>query len=237
MRNLRSTEIWSMLSTYMSTLNATIMAATVNYSFQHYNDVIMSAMASQITGVSTVCSTAVLVVDEKAKLRVTGLCEGNPPVTCGFPHKGPVTRKMFPFDDIIMEAGHCLICTLSLIHRIAFVADIPSWIRHHGMHQSQLFHRDITLLQLFHSFRKFAGLPRTAILAQFWLRWFSKESMDFGKSYYVQPFYLTVFTISTWWQVPGTDYRCYLSCIGFGEKINSHWFNLNCISSRTRRQK
>ena len=28
-----------------------------------------------------------------SKLRVTGLCEGNPPVTSGFPHKGSVTRK------------------------------------------------------------------------------------------------------------------------------------------------
>ena len=37
-----------------------------------------------------------------SKFRVTGLCEENPPVTCGFPHKGPVPRKMFPFDDIIM---------------------------------------------------------------------------------------------------------------------------------------
>ena len=35
------------------------------------------------------------------KLRVTGLCEGNsPPVNP--PHKGPVTRKLFPFDDGIM---------------------------------------------------------------------------------------------------------------------------------------
>ena len=36
------------------------------------------------------------------KLRVTGLCEGNSPMTGEFPHKGPVTRKMFPFDDVIM---------------------------------------------------------------------------------------------------------------------------------------
>ena len=27
---------------------------------------------------------------------------GNPPVTGSSPHKGPVTRKMFPFDDVIM---------------------------------------------------------------------------------------------------------------------------------------
>ena len=35
-----------------------------------------------------------------SKLRLTGLCEGNSPVNS--PHKGPVTRKMFPFDDVIM---------------------------------------------------------------------------------------------------------------------------------------
>ena len=37
-----------------------------------------------------------------SELRVTGLCEGNSPVTGEFPHKGPVTRNMFPFDDVIM---------------------------------------------------------------------------------------------------------------------------------------
>ena len=37
-----------------------------------------------------------------SKLRVTGLCAGNSPGTGEFPHKWPVTRKMFPFDDVIM---------------------------------------------------------------------------------------------------------------------------------------
>ena len=36
------------------------------------------------------------------KLRVTGLCAGNSPGPVNSPHKGPVTRKMFPFDDVIM---------------------------------------------------------------------------------------------------------------------------------------
>ena len=39
---------------------------------------------------------------ETSKLRVTGLCAGNSPVTCEFSHKGPVTRKMFPFDCVII---------------------------------------------------------------------------------------------------------------------------------------
>ena len=38
-----------------------------------------------------------------SKLRVTGLCAGNSPGPMNSPHKGPVMRKMFPFDDVIME--------------------------------------------------------------------------------------------------------------------------------------
>ena len=37
-----------------------------------------------------------------SKLRVTGLCAGNSSGPVNSPHKGPVTRKMFPFDDVIM---------------------------------------------------------------------------------------------------------------------------------------
>ena len=37
-----------------------------------------------------------------SKRRVTGLCAGNSPVPVNSPHKGPVTRKMVPFDDVIM---------------------------------------------------------------------------------------------------------------------------------------
>ena len=37
-----------------------------------------------------------------SKLRVTVLCAGNSPGPGNSPHKGPVMRKMFPFDDVIM---------------------------------------------------------------------------------------------------------------------------------------
>ena len=37
-----------------------------------------------------------------SKLRVTGLCEGNSPGPVNSPHKGPVTRKRFQIDDVIM---------------------------------------------------------------------------------------------------------------------------------------
>ena len=37
-----------------------------------------------------------------SKLRVPGLCDGNSPGPVNSPHKGPVTWKMFPFDDVII---------------------------------------------------------------------------------------------------------------------------------------
>ena len=50
-----------------------------------------------------------------SKLRVTGLCEGNSPGPVNSPHKGPVTRKMFPFDDVIMlhQSEECHVIVLS----------------------------------------------------------------------------------------------------------------------------
>ena len=49
-----------------------------------------------------------------SKLRVTGLCVGNSPEPVNSPHKGPVTRKMFPFDDVIMRKLYCIV--ISEIH-------------------------------------------------------------------------------------------------------------------------
>ena len=38
-----------------------------------------------------------------SKLRVTGLCSGNSPGSVNSPHEWPVTRKILPFDDVIMK--------------------------------------------------------------------------------------------------------------------------------------
>ena len=45
------------------------------------------------------------------KFHLTGLCVGNSPVTAAeFPAQRPVTRKMFPFNDVTMRAkGHGII--------------------------------------------------------------------------------------------------------------------------------
>ena len=70
----------------------------------HYNDVIMGAIASQITGLTIVYSTVFSDADHRkhqssASLAfVRGIRRG--PVN--FTHKWSVTRKMLPFDDVIM---------------------------------------------------------------------------------------------------------------------------------------
>ena len=74
--------------------------------FWHYNDVLMSAMASQITSLTIVYSTVYSGADQRnhqssASLAfVRGIHRG--PVNSAF--KGSVRRKMFPFDDVIMES-------------------------------------------------------------------------------------------------------------------------------------
>ena len=45
-----------------------------------------------------------------SKFRVTGLCVGKSPGPVNSPHKGPVTRKMSPFDDVIMMPSTCSKC-------------------------------------------------------------------------------------------------------------------------------
>ena len=65
----------------------------------------MSAMASQITGVLIVCSTVYSGADKRkhqssASLAFARVSHWWP---MDSPHKGPVTRKMFPFDDVILS--------------------------------------------------------------------------------------------------------------------------------------
>ena len=72
--------------------------------WSHYRDVIMSTMASQITSLTIVYLTVYSGADQRkhqssASLAfVWGIHRG--PVNS--PHKWPVTRKMFSFDDVIM---------------------------------------------------------------------------------------------------------------------------------------
>ena len=71
----------------------------------HYNDVIRRAMASQIPSLEIVYSTIYSGTDARKHQSSASLAlvRGIPRWPVNSPHKGPVTRKMFPFDDVIMK--------------------------------------------------------------------------------------------------------------------------------------
>ena len=72
----------------------------------YYSDVIMSAMASQITRVSIDGLLNRLFRRRSKKHQSSAslaFVMGIHWCPLNSPHKGPVTRKMFPFDDVIME--------------------------------------------------------------------------------------------------------------------------------------
>ena len=72
----------------------------------YYGDVIMGKIASQITSLTIVYSTVYSDADQRkhpssASLAFVRRIHRGP---VNSPHKGPVTRKMFPFDDVIMSS-------------------------------------------------------------------------------------------------------------------------------------
>ena len=95
----------------------------------HYSDVIMSAAASQITGALIACSTVCSGADKKNPVKTPRqwpscvcvcVCVGGgggggggvPRRSVNSPRKGPVRRKIFQFDDVIMIKPATLISTV-----------------------------------------------------------------------------------------------------------------------------
>ena len=92
---------------FLSELYCTGCEAVINgkcFVVYHYSDVIIMAMASQITGVSIVYSTVCSGANQRKHQSSASLAfvRGIHRWPVNSPHKGPVTRKMFPFDDVIM---------------------------------------------------------------------------------------------------------------------------------------
>ena len=73
------------------------ISPAIQISFLHYNDVIMSTMVFQITGIWIVYSIVCSCADQRKHQSSASLV-----FVRNSPQKGPVTRKMFPFDDVDM---------------------------------------------------------------------------------------------------------------------------------------
>ena len=90
----------------------------------------ISAIASQITSLTIVYSTVYSGADQRkyqnsASLAFVRVIHRSP---VNSPHKGPITRKMFPFDDVIMNqmktANSYTNCIISVSSQTARTADL-----------------------------------------------------------------------------------------------------------------
>ena len=98
-----------------------------NIPVSHFGDIIMDTMASQITSLTIVYSTVYSGADQRkhqssASLAFVRVIQRGP---VNSPHKWPVTRKMFPFDDVIMSTrwvkhfiNRCLFFSYELLKNI-----------------------------------------------------------------------------------------------------------------------
>ena len=79
-----------------------------SYAPEHYGDVIMSAMASQITSLTILCSAVYSGVDRRKHQSSASLAfvRGIHQSLVNSLHKGPVTRKMLSFDGVIQFYPH-----------------------------------------------------------------------------------------------------------------------------------
>ena len=83
---------------------ATLSFPLTTNNIEHYDDVIMGAIASQITSLTIVYSTVYSGANQSKHQSSASLAfvRGIHWGSVNSPHKSPVTRKKFPFDDVIM---------------------------------------------------------------------------------------------------------------------------------------
>ena len=97
----------------------------------HYCDVIMSPTASQITSLMIVYSIVYSGTDQRKHQSSTSLAfvRGIHRRPLNSPHKWPVTRKMFPFDDVIMLKEQWGVIIFTVIISYSFLPSILYMIK------------------------------------------------------------------------------------------------------------
>ena len=92
----------------------------------HNSDVIMSAMVSQITSLAIVYSTVYSGADQRKHQNSASLASvrGIHRWLVNSPYKGPVMRKMFPFDDVVRyTVVTTSLCTLNCNRGLALISN------------------------------------------------------------------------------------------------------------------
>ena len=114
---VRTSKRWKQMSIYLTE--------------HHYNDVIMGAVASQITSVSIVCPTVGSCADQRKHQSCASLAfvRGIHRWPVNSPHKRPVTRKMFPIDDVNMRYDTITVNGTEIIE-VSFISCVEISLSH-----------------------------------------------------------------------------------------------------------
>ena len=93
---------------YLNKYNSALLSKEMHTLSIHFGDVIISVMASQITSLTVVYSTVYSGTYRRKHQSSASLAlvRGIHRWPMNFPHKGPVTRIMFPFDGVIVLEGN-----------------------------------------------------------------------------------------------------------------------------------
>ena len=93
----------------------------------HYGDVIMGAMASQITCPMIVYSAFYSGADQRKHHSSAPLAfvRGIHRWQVNSPYKGPVTRRVFPFDDVIMRNFAITRLYTAIIEQLTYFVALP----------------------------------------------------------------------------------------------------------------
>ena len=96
---------------------STIMHRKMGFRKRHYCGVMVGAMASQITSLTIVYSSIHSSADQRRHQSSASLAfvRGIHRWPVNSPYKWPVTRKMFPFDDVIMHMAWAIKTYISLV--------------------------------------------------------------------------------------------------------------------------
>ena len=104
-------------------MNVSVFIPILFFVSWHYSDVIMSTMASQITSLTIVYSNVYSGAHQRKhqSSASSAFVRGIHRWPVNSPNKGPVTRKMFPFDDVIMKCERWVCIWINVTHTVFFL--------------------------------------------------------------------------------------------------------------------
>ena len=117
--------LWNLAGVSVTGLPRRIVNSSVRFFVGHYSDVITGPLASQITSLTIVFSAVYSGEDQRKHQSSASLAFvlGIHRWPVNSPHKWPVTRKMFPLDDVIMcnKTSSCILKQRCILDSIIYI--------------------------------------------------------------------------------------------------------------------